>query len=58
MRFGGKAKEYSPRAKIRSWMGYVGRKKGLPARWEGSETCLKTWYRIYFTMFQNWNFKL
>lgn len=30
MRFGGKAKEYSPRARIRSWMGYVGREDGLP----------------------------
>lgn len=54
MRFGGKAKEYSPRARIRSWMGYVGREEGLSVRWEARETCLKIWGRIHFKMFQNW----
>jgi len=58
MRFGGKAKEYSPRARIRSWMGYVGRKEGLPVRWEGRVMCPKTWCRINLKMFQNWNYKL
>lgn len=46
MRFGGKAKEYSPRARIRSWMGYVGSEDDLPVRWEAREMCLETWCRI------------
>lgn len=58
MRFGGKAKEYSPRARMRSWMGYVHRKERLPVRWESREMCLRTWCRINFKTFQKWNFKL
>ena len=41
MRFGGKAKEYSPRARIRSWMGYVGLRIGLLVKRKGRETCVE-----------------